>query len=81
MNTRSQSNYDKGALYEVDIDFDAAIKAWRQNKKSTGEGQFKYITSKFKCSALIKKNGSNLEVNCSRNCTSGLIFCKQHSKS
>ena len=29
-------------LYDVDIDFDEASIAWRANKKSIGNGQFKY---------------------------------------
>lgn len=33
-------------LYEVDIDFDDASKAWRANKKSIGNGQYKYIREK-----------------------------------
>lgn len=33
-------------LYEVDIDFDDASKAWRANKKSIGNGQYVYIREK-----------------------------------
>lgn len=29
-------------LYEVDIDFDLASVAWRANKRSMGDGSFKY---------------------------------------
>jgi hypothetical protein len=29
-------------IYEVDIDFDLASAAWRANKRSTGDGSFKY---------------------------------------
>lgn len=29
-------------LYEVDIDFDSASAAWRANKRSIGNGSFKY---------------------------------------
>ncbi len=29
-------------LYEVDIDFDLASTAWRANKRSIGNGSFKY---------------------------------------
>jgi hypothetical protein len=59
MNTRSQSkklqeaktinNEEKReereniVLYMVEIDFDEAIDAWRKNKKSIGNGSFKYI--------------------------------------
>jgi hypothetical protein len=68
MNTRSQS---KRPLYEVNIDFDEASEAWKKNKKSIGNGQYNYI-----CSALIKHS----ETQCSRVCSNGLMFCKQHSK-
>ena len=36
---------------EVKIDFDAASKAWRQNKFHIGNGYFKYI-----CGELTHKN-------------------------
>lgn len=52
MKTRSQTMYEKSALYTVDIDFDNASKAWRQNKKQDGQGQFKYVC------AFVKKDGS-----------------------
>ena len=29
-------------LYEVDIDFDLASAAWRANKRTMGDGSFKY---------------------------------------
>ena len=32
----------KGQQYEITIDFDEASKAWRANKISIGDGQFKY---------------------------------------
>ena len=31
------------SLYTVDIDFDEAEKAWRENKKALMNGTFKYI--------------------------------------
>jgi hypothetical protein len=40
MQTRSQSANGK---YEVSIDFDGASAAWKANKKSIGNGQYKYI--------------------------------------
>ena len=52
METRSQTNYNKGALYEVNIDFDEASDLWRQNKKHVGQGHFKYVCT------VIKKDGS-----------------------
>ena len=41
---------EKKALYEVDIDFDEASREWRSNKKSIGNGQFKY--KKWKLNSL-----------------------------
>jgi len=50
MNTRSQTKQMKQnlinqntALYTVEINFDEAIDAWRANKKSIGNGHYKYI--------------------------------------
>ena len=37
---------DENGLYEVNIDFDDASKAWRANKKSIGNGQYVYIREK-----------------------------------
>ena len=33
-------------LYEVNIDFDEASKAWRANKRSIGNGHYRYLCSK-----------------------------------
>jgi hypothetical protein len=50
MNTRSQTKQMKQnlinqntSLYTVEINFDEAIDAWRANKKSIGNGHYKYI--------------------------------------
>ena len=46
MNTRSQIRNkvsNEMVQYEVNIDFDEAISAWRTNKKSMGNGQYQYI--------------------------------------
>ena len=40
MVTRSSNNSPR---YDVDIDFDEASEAWRANKKSIGNGMFKYV--------------------------------------
>ena len=40
MVTRSCNNSPR---YDVDIDFDEASEAWRANKKSIGNGMFKYV--------------------------------------
>ena len=58
METRSQTNHNKGALYEVTIDFDEASEAWRHNKKQVSPGHFKYI-----CTAL-KKDGTKCGNSC-----------------
>ena len=34
--------YMQKPLYEVDIDFDEASEAWRSNKTSIGNGEYKY---------------------------------------
>ena len=33
---------ERGKQYKINIDFDESSKAWRKNKKSLGEGMFKY---------------------------------------
>ena len=43
----SSSDYDPNEEYTVDIDFDEASNAWRANKRSTGNGCFKYIKNAF----------------------------------
>tara|TARA_Y100000389_G_C16953792_1_gene267757 strand:+ start:171 stop:377 length:207 start_codon:yes stop_codon:yes gene_type:complete len=48
MNT--EINYSKKERYKVDIDFDLAEKAWRENKKYIGNGTFKYV-----CNGITKK--------------------------
>jgi len=51
MQTRSQTKYEALTKYEVNIDFDGASKAWKANKKSIGNGQYKYIST-------FKKSGA-----------------------
>jgi len=68
MKTRSQTKYENSALYEVNIDFDEASTAWKANKKSIGNGEYKYICSK------INKNNNN----CKNKCLPGEHFCKVH---
>jgi hypothetical protein len=68
METRSQTNYDKGALYEVNIDFDEASVAWRQNKKQVSPGHFKYICT------ILKKDGTS----CGNSCTKESAYCWGH---
>lgn len=50
------------SLYSVEIDFDGAQKAWRENKKALDNGVFKYICgyptkSGGKCSKPPSHNG------------------------
>jgi hypothetical protein len=70
MQTRSQTRYEKGALYTVNINFDEAIQAWRSNKKHIGNGYYKYI-----CGHLTK-NG----LNCRRESIAGSEYCALHNK-
>jgi len=67
MKTRSQSKQQKQQLYENNINFDDASAAWRLNKKSIGNGQYKYI-----CTS--NKNG----IVCGKNCYKELSYCWQH---
>ena len=71
MNTRSKDQLEtnnKGALYEVNIDFDEASTLWRHNKKAIGEGHFKYICT------VVKKDG----IKCGRTRTHNSEFCWGH---
>lgn len=65
MKTRSQ---EKKQLYEVTIDFDGASEAWHYNKKSIGNGQYKYI-----CTLTNKNNAI-----CGKSCYKQLSYCWQH---
>jgi hypothetical protein len=68
MKTRSQTNYENSALFEVNIDFDEASEAWKANKRTIGNGSYKYVCA--------KKNKNNN--NCSIKCLPGEIYCKTH---
>ena len=70
MKTRSQTNYENSALFEVNIDFDEASTAWKANKRPTGNGCYKYVCSK------INKNNKC----CSSKCLPGENYCKTHLK-
>ena len=54
-------------LYEVNIDFDEASRAWNANKKSIGNGHYKYICT-------IGKNG----LQCGKSCYKDLSYCWIH---
>ena len=80
MNTISQTkkmNFEKEklinqniALYTVEINFDEAIDAWRANKKSIGNGHYKYI-------CLQKTKTGN---QCKRESLKFCDHCKMHSQ-
>jgi hypothetical protein len=70
METRSQTKYKNSALFEVNIDFDGAIEAWRSNKKSIGNGSYKYIC------CVIKQNGEK----CGTKCVNMEEYCRVHLK-
>ena len=67
MKTRSQTKQQKQQLYEVNIDFDGASEAWKKNKKSVGNGCYKYI-------CVAEKNGTT----CGSKCYKDLSYCWQH---
>jgi hypothetical protein len=62
MKTRSKT------LYQVDIDFDEASKAWMSNKKSIGNGHYKYICPKEKSNGTI----------CGKSCYKENSHCWSH---
>ena len=70
MKTRSQTNRENLGYFEVNIDFDGASEAWKANKKSIGNGMYKYICCKK------NKNGNN----CNKKCLSGENYCQTHLK-
>ena len=58
--------------YKVDIDFDEASKAWKQNKKYVGNGTYKYICPCFtkkgdKCERIIWKDGDTCYIHKTQN--------------
>ena len=69
MQTRSMS-CKNNMEYEVIIDFDEASTAWRANKKSTGNGEYKYIC----CHKT--RNGNT----CLREKGKDSEYCNQHKK-
>ena len=80
MNTRSQTKKNKEekreekeniVLYMVEIDFDEASEVWRKNKKSIGNGSYKYI-----CCCETKTGRQ-----CKRESIRGYNSCKTHLNS
>jgi hypothetical protein len=73
MKTRSQfklATLTHISTLNVEIDFDGASESWKSNKKSIGNGSYKYV-----CAQKIKNGNS-----CSLKCLSGEIYCKTHLK-
>ena len=70
METRSQTKYQNSALFDVNIDFDGASEAWRYNKKSIGNGSYKYIC------CVSKQNGEK----CGIKCVNAEEYCRIHLK-
>jgi hypothetical protein len=76
MQTRSQTklsdNEDSNMEHslEVNIDFDDASNAWKQNKKYMGNGSYKYICPN------LKKDGTT----CGKLCYKNSDLCWHHNK-
>lgn len=52
MKTISQTRRENNPIYEVNIDFDAASEAWKANKRSIGNGSYRYVC----CKKVVKFN-------------------------
>jgi len=70
MKTRSQCKREKSTIYTVDIDFDGASEAWKANKRSIGNGSYRYV-----CCKKGKNNNS-----CIAKCLPGEDYCRTHHK-
>ena len=68
MKTRSQTKSQTRVTYEVNIDFDEASTLWKLNKKSVGNGCYKYICG-------CKTKTGNI---CKREKLLNLCYCKIH---
>lgn len=55
-------------MYEVNINFEEASRAWKENKVSTGNGTYKYI-----CGATRKDGGK-----CQNRRQNGKMYCHIH---
>ena len=73
-NYKQQDNPEKYSFkeykYDVNIDFDDASAAWKANKKSKGNGTYRYI-----CQAITK-----LGKKCLREPINCRDYCKIHNK-
>ena len=70
MQTRSQTRSNNIGMYKVEIDFDDASQAWKANKKSVGNGCYKYY-----CCGKTKEGKS-----CNRIRLSDIYYCRIHNK-
>ena len=70
--TRSQSTHKPLRETEVYINFDEASAAWKANKKSIGNGSYKYIC----CAEKNDTNGKK----CGIKCLMGEMYCRMHYK-
>jgi hypothetical protein len=68
MKTRSETRYEKSAIYIVEINFDEASELWKTNKRSIGNGCYKYLCN-YNC-----KSGNK----CKREPKQGEIYCSTH---
>jgi hypothetical protein len=70
---QSCTTFEKSCLAppfpKVEVDFDEASTAWKLNKKSIGNGCYKYVCVK------IKKTGTQCKNDSIKNCE----YCKFHS--
>jgi len=73
MRTRSQTKKIATVRpeLEVNIDFDEASRAWKENKISIGNGSYKYVCCKRTITNQI----------CSKKCLPGQDYCSIHYKS
>lgn len=75
MQTRSQTQSKKmlpvRQELEVNIDFDEASRAWKENKISIGNGSYKYVCCKRTITNKI----------CSKKCLPGEDYCSIHFRS
>jgi len=69
--TKSQCILESKYIYETNIDFDEASMMWKQNKKSIGNGSYKYIC----CYKM-----SSLGPICGKNRIADNQYCKLHTK-
>ena len=66
--SQTQIQTSKKVQFDINIDFDKASNAWKLNKKSTGNGCYKYVCVK------IKQNGHQCKNDSLKNCE----HCKFH---